>query len=133
MSANDWESVPLAYPPLGAVEVPNSGFGFLAIASLLELGVPNVLFRLPREGRETEDLNLGVAAKEIAAYLAEAGVPGPPNPAADCWFIVPPPSLPTEGFWDALNEAEPLRQAMPGVMGRRDGLRAALQVLYSNS
>lgn len=133
MSANDWESVPLAYPPLGAVEVPSSGFGFLAIASLLELGVPNVLFCLPRESREAATSNLSMAVKEIAACLADAGVSGPPNPVADCWFIVPPPSLPTEGFWDALNEAEPLRQATPGAKGRRDGLRAALQVLYSNS
>lgn len=64
--------------------------------------------------------------------LPDAGMPGPADPLARCWFIVPPPSMQSEGFWDALGESEPPRQAKPGPTGRRDGLNAALQVLCSN-
>jgi hypothetical protein len=133
MNAVDWDSVPLADPPPGAVEVVPSGFGFLAIAGILELGVPNVVYRLPREVLPAAVPDSGAAAEDISTYLADAGIHGPADPLAHCWFIVPPPSMPTEGFWDALDEAEPLRQAGAGPLGRRDGLHAALQVLYSNS
>lgn len=133
MSAVDWDAVPLAEPPPGAVEVPRSGFGFLAVAGILELGVPNVVYRLPGEVRSTDPADSVTAARQIATYLAGAGVSGPADPPAHCWFIVPPPSMPTEGFWDALDEAEPLRQAGPGPLERRHGLHSALQVLYSNS
>lgn len=133
MNAVNWDSVPVADPPPGAVEVPPSGFGFLAVAGILELGVPNVVFRLPREVRPTDRPDSGTATKDISAYLADVGISGPADPLAHCWFIVPPPSMPTEGFWDALDEAEPLRQARTGPLGRQEGLHAALQILYSNS
>lgn len=133
MNGVDWESVPVADPPPGAVEVPRSGFGFLAVAGILELGVPNAVYRLPREAGPAIQAESGENSRQIAACLSDAGIPGPADPLAHCWFIVPPPSMPTEGFWDALDEAEPLRQAKPGPVGRRNGLHAALQVLYSNS
>jgi hypothetical protein len=133
VNAIDWDSVPVADPPPGAVEVPSTGFGFLAIAGILELGVPNVVYRLPREVGPTGMPDSGTVAKVISTALADADIPGPADPLGDCWFIVPPPSMPTEGFWEALDEAEPLRRAGSGPLGRRAGLHAALQVLYSNS
>lgn len=131
MPAIDWDSVPVAELPPGAVEVPRTGFGFLTVAGILELGVPHVLFRLPRENRL--DPTADSTGKSISAYLADAGFTGPTDPLAHCWFIMPPPSMPTEGFWDALEEAEPLRIAGPDPLERRHGLREALGVLYSNS
>lgn len=130
MTAVDWDSVPVADPPPGAVEVPCTGWGFLAVAGILELGVPNVLCRLQRE--DQHELT-GTEGGEISAYLANADVPRPGDPLAHCWFIMPPPSMPTEGFWEALEEAEPLRRAGSGPLERRRGLHEALQVLYSNS
>jgi hypothetical protein len=131
MPTIDWDSVPVADPPPGAVEVPRSGFGFLAVAGILELGVPHVVYRLPRENRL--DPTADSAGNPISAFLNDAGLTCPPDPLAHCWFIVPPPSMPTEGFWDALEEAEPLRTAGSDPLERRHGLHEALRVLYSNS
>ncbi|MFL4475051.1 hypothetical protein ACIPVK_13730 [Paeniglutamicibacter sp. MACA_103] len=133
MNAVNWDSVPVADPPPGAVEVPLSGFGFLAVAGILELGVPDAVYCLPREARPGGVPDSGTVPEDISVFLADAGIRGPADPLAHCWFIVPPPSMPTEGFWEALDEAEPLRQAGAGPLGRLEGLRAALQVLYSNS
>ncbi|MGB9034293.1 MAG: hypothetical protein WCC45_07240 [Paeniglutamicibacter sp.] len=133
MNGVDWKSVPVAAPPPGAVEVPRSDFGFLAVAGILELGVPGAVYRLPREAGDGAGAERVGDSREIATTLADAGIPGPADPLADCWFILPPSSMPTEGFWDALEEAEPLRGRNQTRRGCRSGLHAALQVLYSSS
>ncbi len=133
MSGVDWDSVPVADPPPGAVEVPGIGFGFLAVAGILELGVPGAVYRLPRQAGDGAGTERVGDSREIATTLADAGIPGPADPLADCWFILPPSSMPTEGFWDALGEAEPLRGRNQTRRGCRSGLHAALQVLCSSS
>lgn len=118
MTIIDWEAVPVAEPPVGVVEVPRTSLGFRSIAGILELGVPNAVYRRPRE-----------ASSEQADSDASAQT----NPYAYCWFIMPPASMPTEGFWEALDDAAPLRLAGPGPLNRRRGMHEALKVLYSNS
>jgi hypothetical protein len=125
MAAVDWDSVPVAEPPPGAVEVPADGWGFLTVATILELGVPDVLYRLPHDSPARD--------AGIAAYLDAADVTPPDEPLAHCWFIVPPPSMPTEGFWEALDEAAAVVAAGSDPIARRHGLRDALRVFYSNS
>ena len=146
MAAVDWDSVPVADPPPGAVEVPADGWGFLTVATILELGVPDVLYRLPHdagerqgagEGHDTGEYDRATASgtsdADIAAYLDEADVTAPDDPLAHCWFILPPASMPTEGFWDALDGSAPVQTAGTDPTARRHGLRDALRVFYSNS
>ncbi|HJX78608.1 hypothetical protein [Glutamicibacter sp.] len=118
MTIIDWEAVPVSEPPVGVVEVPHTSLGFHAIASILELGVPSALYRRPREKYSERT--------DGEAYSLT-------NPYADCWFIMPPASMPTEGFWQALGEAVLMRTAGPGPLNRRRGMYETLKVLYSNS
>ncbi|PRB67586.1 hypothetical protein [Arthrobacter sp. MYb213] len=118
MTIIDWEAVPVSEPPVGVVEVPRTSLGFHAIASILELGVPHALYRRPR--RKSSEFS-GDESYSLT------------NPYSDCWFIIPPASMPTEGFWQALGEAIPMRTAGPGPLNRRRGMYETLKVLYSNS
>jgi len=118
MTIIDWEAVPIAEPPVGVVEVPRTSLGFRTIACILELGVPNAVYRRPRETSPAQ------ADSEANVQI---------DPYTNCWFIMPPASMPTEGFWEALDDTAPLRLAGPGPLNRRRGLHEALKVVYSNS